>query len=257
VGGFLVYNPQCLSTKANTWPEVMEYVRSSDVPKAYLPVGSVEAHGPHLPLDTDTIIAEYIARSVCNKIGGFLLPPINYGVLWALRPYPGSVHVEDEVLEELILNIGDSLSKQGFKLLVIVNAHMVNQDAIRIASRKLYGKLSVLYFNPDIIGKIASKHVDAKPLYGMFHADEIETSILLHINPQLVHLDRVIKEELHSEMGELIAHMPLQWGKFVKMGVLGDPTKASEKKGREILDEIVQYALNIVEKASALLRGSL
>jgi len=58
-------------------------------------------------------------------------------------------------------------------------------------------------------------------------------------------------------MGELIAHMPLQWGKFVKMGVLGDPTKASEKKGREILDEIVQYALNIVEKASALLRGSL
>jgi hypothetical protein len=96
VGGFLVYNPQCLSTKANTWPEVMEYVRSSDVPKAYLPVGSVEAHGPHLPLDTDTIIAEYIARSVCNKIGGFLLPPINYGVLWALRPYPGSVHVEDE-----------------------------------------------------------------------------------------------------------------------------------------------------------------
>lgn len=247
---------RCLSAGVNTWFEIEEYIRTSNAPKAFLPIGSVEAHGPHLPLTTDTIIAEYIAKRVCENIGGLLLPPIAYGSLWALKPYPGSVHVEDEVLEQLILSIGNSLCEQGVKLLVIINAHMINQDAIRIASRRLYEKLRVLYFNPDIIANIASKHVETKPWHGLYHADEIETSILLYINPQLVSLKKAVKEEIPSQLGELIRHVPVQWGKLVRMGILGDPTRASEKKGKIILDEVIQYISIMVENASMLLNSS-
>jgi len=247
---------QCLSAGVNTWLEIEEYIRTSNIPKAFLPIGSVEAHGPHLPLTTDTIIAEYIARRVCENTGGLLLPPISYGSLWALKLYPGSVHVEDEVLEQLILSIGNSLREQGIKLLVIINAHMMNQDAIRITSRRLHGKLRVLYFNPDVIANIASKHVETKPWHGLYHADEIETSMLLHINPQLVSLKKAVKEEIPSQLGELIRHMPVQWGKLVKMGILGDPTRASEKKGKVILEEVIQYISSIVENTSMLLSNS-
>jgi creatinine amidohydrolase len=138
----------------SSWVEVEAYLRGSTLPVAILPVGSVEAHGPHLPLTTDSIIAEAIAREVGKRLDAFVLPVFHYGTLWSLKDFPGSTWIERDTLTRAIYEIGAVLATHGFKMFVVINAHIGNTDSIKEGLRKLikdYPQLNVYMFNPDLI----------------------------------------------------------------------------------------------------------
>jgi len=120
-----------------TWFDVNEYLESKEVPTAILPVGSVEAHGPHLPLTVDSLIAEAIAREVGRRVEALVLPILHYGQIWSLRKFPGSIWLENETLSKIVYEIGVSLREHGFKLFVVVNGHVGNMGALKNGLRKL------------------------------------------------------------------------------------------------------------------------
>ena len=120
-----------------TYVEVAELVRAG-ADTAVLPVGTVEPHGPHLPLGTDTLIAEAIAELVAAKLNALLLPALPYGVTGSLHGYPGSVRVEPEAPEKLAYSVLESMALSGFKYALIVNGHGGNTPSLEAAARRAW-----------------------------------------------------------------------------------------------------------------------
>ncbi len=107
-----------------SWPEAEEKLKKVDV--ALLPVGAIEQHGPHLPLDTDAFDAEYLAKRVAEKCSNpkpFVLPLIPYGVSYHHDDFMGTISVSNETLSKIVYEIGINLARQGIKKLVIINGH--------------------------------------------------------------------------------------------------------------------------------------
>lgn len=233
---------------AATWTDIDEYLRSSDVPTAILPVGSVEAHGPHLPLTVDSIIAEAIAREVGKRVGALVLPTLHYGQIWSLRNFPGTIWLKSSTLSRVIYEIAVSLRKHGFKLFVVINGHVGNTSAIKEGLRKaLEEGLHVMMFNPDLIRSIASKYIESEFWHKRyFHAEEIETSLILYLRPELVRMEKAVAD--YPETPFDLDYTFIPWDRLTRHGVIGDPTKASREKGKAIFEEVVGRIADLVRK---------
>jgi len=242
----------------SSWIEVEHYLKESKFPTAILPIGSVEAHGPHLPLLTDSIIADAIAREVGKKVKAFVLPVFHYGTLWSLKDFPGSTWIKSDTLGKVIYEVGSVLATHGFKLFVTINAHVGNNDAIKEGLRALikdFPSLNILMFNPDLIFETGRKYVESKPWYKMYyHADEIETSLLLFLAPESVRMDQATKD--YPEIPLNFDYKFIPWKKLTKRGVIGDPTLASREKGKKIFEEIVKKIVDVIDKEITYLMES-
>lgn len=118
-----------------------------------LPLGAVEAHGPHLPTGTDNLLAAAIAERVAERVGGVLLPLLPYGQVWSLQDFPGSLSISSETLANLVVELGMSLQRQGVALLALINGHMGNVPALQAAARRLYqqkGPLTYIFTYPGL-----------------------------------------------------------------------------------------------------------
>ena len=107
-----------------TWPQAK--VRFSEVDIALLPVGAIEQHGPHLPLDTDAFDADYLARKVgegCTAPRPIVLPLISYGVSYHHEDFSGTISIGNETLSTLVYDVGMSCARNGITKLVIINGH--------------------------------------------------------------------------------------------------------------------------------------
>jgi creatinine amidohydrolase len=243
--------------EVSSWVDVESYIRGSSFPVAILPIGSVEAHGPHLPLITDSIIAEAIAKEVGKRLNAFVLPVLHYGTLWSLKDFPGSTWIERDTLTRAIYEIGAVVATHGFKLFVTINAHIGNNDSVREGLRALikdYPHLNILMFNPDIIFENARKYVESKPWYKMYyHADEIETSLLLFLAPETVKVDKAIKEYPSIPLNMDYKFIP--WRQLTSSGVIGDPTMASSDKGKKIFEDVVDKIVEAIKKEITHLHG--
>ena len=110
-----------------TWTEVRDATRPGSV--AVLPVGAVEAHGPHLPIGTDVVIAEGMARACAEQLSeqgrtGLILPPLWYTAAGFAGNFPGTIGVDATVVTELIVQVSTSLKEQEIRTLAIANAHL-------------------------------------------------------------------------------------------------------------------------------------
>jgi len=239
-----------------SWTEIDEYLKTSEVPTAILPVGSVEAHGPHLPLTVDSIIAEAIAREVGKRVGALVLPTLHYGQLWSLRNFPGSVWLESDTLSRVIYEIGASLKRHGFKLLVVINGHIGNAGALKEGLRRLMDEgLHVMVFNPGLIREIAVKYIESKFWHKTyFHAEEIETSLMLYLRPESVRMERASAD--YPETPFDLDYTFIPWDKLTRRGVIGDPTKATKEKGKAIFEEAVRRITALVEKEIEKIRST-
>ncbi|KUO43208.1 MAG: hypothetical protein APU95_01790 [Hadesarchaea archaeon YNP_N21] len=228
------------------WVKIEETLHKSDL--AILPLGAIEEHGPHLPLSTDLIIAEAIAKKVAEKTDAILLPSIPYGYVLSGRDYPGSISIEAGTLSSLIEDICKVLLKQGIKKIAIINQHVPNAPIIRILSKKLEEELGIKLMCITMPGfqEILNEICESKPWHtGIVHAEEIETSLMLAIKPDLVDMGKAVKE--YPPVPEAFDSMPISWRKLSKSGSLGDPTIASAEKGRKILDLMVKKAIEIIK----------
>lgn len=217
---------------------------------AILPIGAVEFHGPHLPTGTDNFLAVRMAEEVAKRIGGVLLPLLPYGQVWSLEHFPGSLNISNETLASLIFEIGTSLQRQGAVIFAIINGHLGNMTAIQAATRRLFpieGFITYAFSYPGL-AEAAARVCVSRPLPGgYFHAEEIETSLLLYVQPALVHMDRAVCEE--PQLPPDFQHRPVRWDEITKTGVLGDATLATQEKGEAIFHALVNRIVEVLEYA--------
>ncbi|SDJ98347.1 creatininase family protein [Sediminibacillus albus] len=229
--------------------QIKEKIDTSKV--AILPVGAVEAHGPHLPLGTDNILAERLSVKLAEVVKGLVLPTLPYGQVWSLRNFPGSITVSNKSLINFIVDIGQSLYQQGFEIFVMVNGHLGNGAALKDAARELYETcpdLKVLYlFYPGMNSAVEEVRETPASHGTYFHACEIETSYMLYLAPEFVEMDKAINDIPDIPLSADAT--PTPWEEFTESAVLGDATLATEDKGIYIIDTVMKNMVQLIEGA--------
>jgi creatinine amidohydrolase len=215
--------------------------------KAILPIGAQEAHGNHLPLNTDNIIAFELARKASQLTGAILLPLLPYGHIRGLRNFPGSVSLRENLLKEVILDIANSIYKDGIDRLYVINGHIPNSHAIDAASEEIAPKVKIFNLTYPNSSEIYKKFCDSNQWHpGIFHAEEIETSLILYLKPKLVKIDKAITNYPNKPLDFGFRYIP--WEEFNIHGIIGDPTKASARKGKLIFKFLLDYIVDFINK---------
>jgi len=226
--------------------EIKEKINDSKI--AILPVGAVEAHGPHLPLGTDNILAERLSEKLAEIVNGIVLPTLSYGQVWSLRNFPGSINISNESMIAFLVDIGKSLYHQGFTTFAMVNGHLGNGTALKEAARVLYEKcpdMRVFYFFYPGMNKAAEEVRETKSTHNTyFHACEIETSYMLYLAPEHVDMDKAITEA--PVIPDAADVTPTPWEEFTETAVLGDAKLATKEKGKYIIDIALKNMVNIL-----------
>ena len=241
-----------------TWPEAR--VRFKEVDIALLPVGSIEQHGPHLPLDCDAFDAELLAREVaenCKRPRPIVLPLIPYGVSYHHEDFSGTISISPESLSRLVYEIGMSAVRQGITKLVIINGHGGNSPALHFAAQMINRDAHIFTCvdtgetsDPDIEAMIETRND--------VHAGEIETSTTLASRPHLVKPEAAQKfvPRFSSRYLDFTSKRSVGWyartSSISPTGVLGDPTKATREKGELIWKVMIKNLVELVEELKKL-----
>jgi creatinine amidohydrolase len=213
----------------------------------YIPFGSVEEHGSHLPLSTDTIEAYEVGKRAAERIPLFVAPPIFYGCCRSTSRHPGTISISTSTLKSLLKDIVRSLHSHGLQNFVALTGHAggSHRMALQDAGEELIAEL------PDINMAVVTEYDLAKEAgahlvetRGDSHAGEIETSRIMHSHPHLVKGSAPCEYPTFPN-GILVRDKRSFW----PGGVWGDPSKASAEKGR-ILESLV--ADKVVELVRAL-----
>jgi len=207
-----------------------------DIPDAQLllvPVGSTEQHGPHLPLDVDTVIAAAVCDAAAARIAGDVrvAPAIAYGASGEHQGFPGTLSLGTDALVTSLVELGRSARLWAGRL-VFVNGHGGNVDALERA-------IALLRHEGTDAAWLPCRH-------GEGHAGRAETSLMLHLDPARVRLDLAAPGRTEP-MRELLPRLRAEGVRAVSPnGVLGDPTGASADEGAALLarmaDEVAQAA---------------
>jgi len=229
-----------------SWKEFQSVIQEVDF--ALLPIGAIEQHGPHLPMITDTIIAEHICERLAQATGGILLHSLSYTPSFSLRLYPGTVRVSDETMAKMIVEIAKSLSQHGIKTIYAFVGHLGASSAVQVAERELLIKSQTQLVRLVIPGYLEAidQYCVSKRWYKTYvHAEEYETSAILAIRPDLVDMSKAVKE--YPKVDPLFGPISLPWNDFCESGVIGDATVATAETGRKILDHIYEKTLSLIQ----------
>ncbi len=220
-----------------------------EFPVAILPLGATEQHGHHLPLGVDIFLAEGISRELSRQTDALLLPTLPFGYSWVWRNIPGTVSLQQHHVEAVIKDVAHSVKRYGVKLLVLLNGHDANNASMKYATRELMDELDmpvVYLFYPEI-EQIIKRYCESPSWHGMIHACEFETSLMLALKPELVQMDKAVKE--YPFKPRLYGKTTISLGDLSRSGVYGDPTKASKEKGEKILKTLVNDMSQLLEEA--------
>jgi creatinine amidohydrolase/Fe(II)-dependent formamide hydrolase-like protein len=241
-----------------TWPEAAKRFREVDV--ALLPVGSLEQHGPHLPLDTDAHDAELTARRVaaaCRAPRPLVLPLIPYGVSYAHEDFAGTLSVSPDTLARMVHEIGMGVAREGITKLVIVNGHGGNGPALHFAAQLINRDAHI--FTCVDTGETSDADVaEICDVKNDAHAGDIETSTSLAARPRLVRMERAeaFVPKFSSTYLDYTSRRSVGWyARTVRIsptGVLGDPTRATSEKGERIWEVMIRRLVELVETLQSL-----
>ncbi|MFF2299321.1 mycofactocin biosynthesis peptidyl-dipeptidase MftE [Arthrobacter sp. NPDC058127] len=207
------------------WPDVRER------PMVIVPIGSTEQHGPHLPLNTDTVVATAVSEAVATRIGDHVLvaPPVSYGSSGEHQSFAGTASIGSAALTFLVIELVRSLSTWAGRI-IFINAHGGNVAGLSKAVRQLVAEQHDIAWLPCV--------AEGSDL----HAGRMETSLILHLKPDTVRLER----STAGHIGPLPDILPqLKAGGVSAVspsGVLGDPTGASAAEGLRLLGQMADDA---------------
>ena len=215
---------------------------------AVIPIGSIEQHGPHLPISTDSDIVSEVSRKISEKNGYLLLPTLNYGVSFEHAPF-FNLSIRESTLRTVLVDLCTSLLSNNIKTVFIINGHHGNLDAIK----NLDKKLKVISKNRLRVFSLSYWHFMEREFD---HAGFVETSLMLAISKNVkmnqakkgLITDGMSKQEI-VKVGKLANQ---SFPKATKNGIWGDPRKATKKDGQAILAEIVN---NLGKKCQTCLTG--
>jgi creatinine amidohydrolase len=230
------------------WTDVAAHLRDS-AGIAILPFGALEAHGPHLPLGTDTAAAVEVARRVAESVDAVLLPPVHYGETWLTSGYPGTISLAPATVTAIAVDIGHALVAAGARFYVIINGDYGNRGPLHEAERMLLDEgaiATVVLDYPGMDEAIAEVREAAPAAPGLNHAEEAETSTMLAIDPDTVHPDRYTTE--YPDFPPDFGQRPMLLHEFSASGIFGDPSRATAEKGEYILAATVRACVAAVER---------
>lgn len=236
-----------------TWPEIREAV-DAGVDRAVVVAGSIEQHGPHLPLATDTLYGYELGRRVARKVGRCLVAPV-------IRPgcsdhhlaFAGSLSISAEQLQGIIRSYCSNLAQHGFETIILLASHGGNFAPMQELVPELEGEYGArgirIVAVLDLEGFVQAQNTplaDIPAGKAGSHAGFAETSGMLVVAPELVRSNRLEKgftdkpdrQQLFEEGLDSLSHI----------GVLGDPRGASEERGEAIIESISSYLAEQVSK---------
>jgi creatinine amidohydrolase len=229
-----------------------------------LPLGSVEQHGRHMPLGTDTLLASAVCMAAADRLQSRLavLPPPWYGFSAHHMRFAGTVTLRAETMIALVEDIVDSVVAQGFRRVVVVNGHGGNAGIIDVLASKLghrhyrQARIACLTYFQLARDAIAALRVSA--IGGMGHACEFETSLMQHLRPDLVAIDEAATT--YPDTGSAYLATDLLGGSRVRAyqdfadlaasGTLGDPSLADPEKGGRFHAAVVAELVKFLEDFS-------
>ncbi|MFI6335106.1 creatininase family protein [Streptomyces sp. NPDC050535] len=230
-----------------TWQEAESTAAVQDA--VIIPVGATEQHGPHLPLSVDTRIGEAVALGVSALTGVPVLPPLSFGVSASHGDFGGTVALRPETMIAVVEDVIDSLYASGIRQFILLNGHIWNNGALDVSAEKLRVRhrdarvralgYVTMYPGPEVDGHVT---------YGraLMHANFFETSVMLHLAPELVRMDRATS---HVDVDSFWDY---RMDQVSETGVWGrDVTDADAKHGEAEFDRCV---LTTAEAVSAAVR---
>jgi creatinine amidohydrolase len=228
-----------------------------------IPFGSMEQHGPHIPIGEDTMVANAITEGALKKIGDKIsilaLPAIPIGQSPEHMDFPGTLTFSAETYLAVIKDICTSVAHHGFKKIVLVNGHGGNPPALTAAGfdlRFTHG-LSIFLFNAwafipfmgqELVEREAPRNID-------FHGGELETSVMLALDPELVHMEWGVDETNPKfAQGKLITFTGpvfVNWNSkydVAPSGISGQPSYGTAQKGKKIMDYLIESLCQTLEE---------
>ena len=243
-----------------TWPEVRR--ASAEERVALIPVATLEDHGPHLPIDADLRIVCEITRRAAEVASRdvVLLPAIPHGYTPHHMDFPGPITIGWDTFARYCTDVGVSLAHHGFRRMLFLNGHGSNQNLVEMAARLVMVErpetlAAAAFYLSSAAAARTIEEVRDSDRGGLAHACELETSIYLAIDPDAVDMSKAVDERSYPE-GEHAwfdwSDGPLKlmpwWSSFSRTGVQGDPTKATDAKGKALLDAAVEECVAFVRE---------
>ena len=245
-----------------TWVEYADRVGRGDV-VVFVPVGSLEQHGPHLPMHCDEVIPRALSEAVAEKIGGLVTPSIVFGYKSQPRSgggnhLPGTISLDADVVIGQVRDVILELARHGVRQVVVMDGHYENTmfitEGIDLALRALrYDRITDMkilrigYYEFTSDDTIRQVWPDGFPGWPLEHAGVMETSVMLHLAPGLVHMDRVPTHPPASlPPYDVFPATAENWPGLPKSGALNSAAGASAAKGAILFNEYVAGILGAV-----------
>lgn len=254
-----------------TWTDIRDYLRTDDM--VIIPIGSTEQHGPHMPLGTDWLAALDMARMISSRTGVVVAPVVQAGYSAYHFGFPGTLSLSPETFEQVLFETAEALVRHGFKRLLFFNMHGGNVVPETVAIHRINQKLPAMAVAIGAGSQIQKNYPQAPGVSFDEHAGVGETSVGLFLWPELVHIDRAEKPDIHFSAtvqqlmvllpqypdlaalsGALVA-VPEDTGKggssreLTSNGIWssGDPKTATRELGEKIVMVQVDNAVRFIE----------
>jgi creatinine amidohydrolase len=234
--------------EVQAWPELSDLAQKGEGEVGLVPVGATEQHGPHLPTGTDTIIANALCDAASSATGAPVLPAIpvaaSYGHGTRL---PGTLSLSPELLAAIVRQYAEWAATSGLTRLLFVNSHFGNTAALGIATDHLrlfrpdlrVGVLDWWTLDPEVARETV---VDGEDV----HSHRAETSLMLAVAPELVHLDRLESSDDPDRTGDLVFRYTAP--ALSTNGVTGKPSLATTELGQRLLQLTVAAIVSKIER---------
>lgn len=231
------------------WPELREAARRDPQPVVVQPIGAMEQHGAHLPLNTDNYIVSRICHLAGERADGDLLvlPVIPYAFNAHHMDFPGVIAIQWQTVISWLVDVATSVAHHGFDRMILISGHGVNPPYLAVAANEVNvrtGALCASLFWSAVADDVTGILTSPSP-GGTGHACELETSVMLALDPERVQSDRIVDDtgfaqgrflqmDLRSATGvHLGEHW---WSSFSETGVAGNPSLSTLDKGADLID---------------------
>jgi creatinine amidohydrolase len=250
-------HPMAFKFSELNWQQIDKLDRDKTI--FLLPTGAIEQHGPHLPVDTDIFNSNALVESVAAsfKSNVIALPPIWWGTSPHHKGYPGTISLRLETFHHLLTDIFSSLTAHGFYRFLVLNGHGGNAGILTASTADLSETLGVSIPTYSYWQSIKNVLVEIgeSEIGGMGHACEMETSLALHLRPELVDLKAISRDmpDVRVALSCIdfrqpgFLGIPLDFVRDSKSGVMGDPTLATAEKGEKIFTAALAAAKDAVQ----------